>query len=142
MTPLSASALGARIAIPRTNASEDKAEDDMAEGLLREHAPAPERPDVALAAARVLPVGDDPERVQGQVLRERESDREAARPDPAPPEDGVEHEPEDRAVGGVHRVSSRLPATSGSDELAEQCHVAVLGVEEPRVQRLDEPPHR
>src|ERR687886_2028376 len=113
MTPLSASALGARITIPRTNASEDEAEDDMAEGLLREHAPAPERPDVALAAARVLPVGDDPKRVQGQVLREREPDREPARPDPAPPKDGVEHEPEDGAVGGVHRVSSRLPATAG-----------------------------
>src|SRR5919199_1497377 len=142
MTPLSASALGARIAIPRTNASQDEAEDDMAKVLLLEDAPAPERPDVALAAARVLPVGDDPERVQGQVLRERERDREAARPDPAPPEDGVEHEPEDRAVGRMHRVSRRPPATAGRDELAEQRDVAVVGAEEPRVQRLDESPHR
>src|ERR687885_2282050 len=100
MTPVSASALGARLAIPRTNASEGKAEDDMAEGLLREHAPAPERPDVALAAARVLPVEHDSERVQGQVLREREPDGEPARLEPGPPADGVEHEPEDRTVGG------------------------------------------
>src|SRR5919197_31683 len=97
-------------AIPRSKAPQDAAEDDM-----------------ALAATGVLPVGDDPERVQGQVLREREPDREAARPDPAPPEDGVEHEPEDRAVRGVDRVPRDLPATAGGDELAEQRDVAVVG---------------
>src|SRR5919198_3577105 len=142
MTPVSASAQTPVRAIPRSKAPKDEAEDDVAKVLLREDAPAPERPDVALAAARVLPVGHDPERVQSQVLREREPDCEPARPDSAPPKGGVEHQPKDRAVRGVERVARGLPATAGGDELAEQRDVAVLGTEEPRVQRLDESPHR
>src|SRR5438270_13126086 len=140
MTPLSRSARRARVAIPRMKAPEDEAEDDVPEGLLGEDAPAPERPDVRLASARVLPVGDDPERVEGQMLREREPDREPARPDPAPPQDGVEHEPEDRAVRGVERVARGLPARAGGDELAEQRDVAVVGAEEPHVEPLEESP--
>src|SRR5919204_2849270 len=142
MTPISTSARRTRVAIPRSKAPEDEAENDMAEGLLREDTPAPERPDVALAAARVLPVGDDPKRGEGQMPREREPDREPARLDPAPPEDGVEHEPEDRAVRGVEPVPGGLPATARGDELAEQRDVAVVGAEEPRVQRLEESPQR
>src|SRR5256714_2271270 len=142
MTPISRSAPGIRFAIPRTNAPEDEAEDDVAEGLLGEDAPAPERPDVALAAARVRPVGDDPKRVEGQMLREREPDREPARPDLAPPEDGVEHEPEDRAVRGMERVPRGLPATAGGDELPEQRDVPVFRTEKPHVERLHESPRR
>src|ERR671939_303421 len=142
MTPLSASAQTPVRAIPRTNASQDEPEDDVAESLLREDAPAPERPHIPLAAARVLPVGDDPEWVQNGVLGEREADREPPRPDPAPPEGGVEHEPEDCAVRGVERVARGLPATAGGDELAEQRNVAVGGAEEPHVERLDESPRR
>src|ERR687888_1905296 len=63
---------------------EDEAEDHVAEGLLCEGAPAPERRDVALAAPRMLPVGEDCQRVEDDVLGEREADGEPARPDPGP----------------------------------------------------------
>src|SRR2546423_14822508 len=117
MTPISRSALGVRAAIPRMNASQDEAEDDVADGLLRKDAPAPERPDVALAAPRVLPVGDDAERVEQAVLGEREPDREPARPDPAPSPHDVERKPEDRAIRGVERIPGGLPAGARGHEL-------------------------
>src|SRR5438105_4058348 len=134
----------ASAAIPRSGAfgeaPEDEAEDGMAKRLLREDARAQERRQVLLAAARVLAVDERGERVESDVLGEREPECERPRAEARAAADGVEAEPEEGAVHGVEREAGGAPAAASRDELAEQCDVAIVRSEEPFVERLEQAP--
>src|SRR5919108_231382 len=80
--------------------------------------------------------------VERDVPREREPDREPPRREVRPPLDGLEPEPEDRAVRRVQHEPGRLPASPAGDELPEQRDVPVVRAEEPLVERLEQPPDR
>src|ERR671922_253428 len=90
----------------------------------------------------MLRVDERGERVERDVLREREADREPPRREVRPPLDGLEPEPEDRAVRRVQHEPGRLPASPAGDELPEQRDVPVVRAEEPLVERLEQPPDR
>src|SRR5919108_4127486 len=90
----------------------------------------------------MLRIDEHGERVEGDVLREREAEREPPRGEARPLPDGVEAEPEDRAVRRVEHEADRLPTPPVGDELPEQRDVAVVGAEEPFVERLEQPPDR
>src|SRR5919202_7119921 len=99
---MSTSASTASPAIPRRSpldeSPEDEAEDGVAEGLLGEDAFAPERRQVSLGAPRMLAVDEQGERVEGDVLGQREPEGERTRRQPAPPADALDPEAEERAV--------------------------------------------
>jgi len=86
----------------------------------------------------VIAVDEIRQRIERDVLTERQGECERALRRAGSHPECIEHDAERRSVGGVHRESDRPPATSSRHGLAEQCDVRVVAAEEPPVERLEQ----
>jgi hypothetical protein len=68
------------------------------------------------------------------VLSERQHERELALIDVDSSTEGIDRDPEQRAVGSVHDESERAPPA------AQKQHVRVVAAEEPLIEWLLQPP--
>ena len=80
------------------------------------------------------PVNEADERPQRKVLADRQRERKPALIDADSPADGVEREPEQRAVRGMHDESERATPA------AQEQHVRVVAAEETLIERLLQSP--
>jgi YD repeat-containing protein len=111
--------------------AEHSAEKSMAPRGLSEGTHVCQKPRHAgLAACRMEAVDKIREWKQGEVLRERHTDREPPRVDRDASSYLVERQTEDRTV---HRVDSKprdSPCRSASDDLSEHCDIGVVAAKE------------
>jgi hypothetical protein len=112
-------------------------------GCLPEGAAVPvERRYPTLAETGVVPIDEVPEWPGGEVLEQRQADRQAPRLDRDPPPSFMEGQPEERAVHRVKREADRPPPRTVCERLAEHCDVRLIGTEQTLVERLREAPDR
>jgi endonuclease-8 len=96
--------------------------------------------DSRLPTGRVVPVHELPGWKEGQMLEQRQVEREPPRISRYATRDLVVEEPEDRAVQRVDRNPERSPAWTLGEGLPEHGNVRVVVPEDPPVEWLDRAP--
>jgi hypothetical protein len=114
----------------------------MSPGRLRERARIGEEwRNAWLSARRVIPIDEEAEGIQRDVLGESHPEREPARVSRDASAYFVEREPEQGTVERVHYQAGRSPAGSASDSLAEHGDVRVVAAEHSPVERFLQRPN-